>query len=724
MEFKKLFLLAGLIISFLSVSSFFSSCTDDNNNGKKPDIDDPFKPDLGTKVKTTVHGFITDEEGEPIEGANITANDKVATSDNFGYFEIPNVDLVKDAAFVKVKKAGYFDGGRTWQATEEAEQLVRIKLLPKTIAGSVSAAEGGAVTSSQGVKLSFPKDAVVTSIGEAYTGRVNIAVQWLDPADQETAVAMPGNFTTYDTKGELIGTANYGIGAIELLDDSGNLLQVAPDKEIKVTVPISADLLANAPDKISTSSFDETRGVWTEEGVADKVGNEYVGNLRHFSWWQWTLPLGTRKYGVTCRFVDEDGNPVKNLWVKIRSRENGYCGYDMTDNQGRVTGGVPGDSYYTMDVTSSISKYMIVMELKFEVKKDRLDMGTHVIPGPKKIRIEGKILNCDGTPATGKAFIQLAGFKEGYDIHSIFTTLDGKFGLNFYTQEAQKINFFLSSIALHQYQLTVPIGTHVIGIPPFVNECRDAIIKGTLKTCEKEHKDYNDGGYAVFVSEHRSIQSFIVNNSYTLKYQIPYDHPNEKGTLTIYDRGGNAKHRTEVWSKLGEYNVPEFNAITPIKVSGTVVDCNNKPVVSGTIEMVSQYYNTTVPIVNGVYNFELKEPESCQDEDITLIVIDDETLTMQETQTKISLGNNTIPLITVCDPSGMQMTNHIIVNYEGKTYKLRRSMHGYAALDENIIELVSAEDHYSDRAMVLRWNTSSVTTGTFNINDTSIYTSS
>src|ERR1700712_4991214 len=88
--------------------------------------------DLTTKINTSVSGFVTDENNLPAPGAAVIAGSGSATTDQFGYFEIKNVQLVKNAAFVVVNKTGYFKGIKTWIATEGHTAFFRIKLLPKT----------------------------------------------------------------------------------------------------------------------------------------------------------------------------------------------------------------------------------------------------------------------------------------------------------------------------------------------------------------------------------------------------------------------------------------------------------------------------------------------------------------------------------------------------------------------------------------------------------------
>ena len=134
------------------------------------------------KIVTTVSGFVTDENNLPVQAATVNGGVKTATTDAYGYFEIKSVELRKSAAFITVNKAGYFKGIKTWIAAEGKAGFFRIRLLPKTNAGSISGTAGGDVILTGGMKISFPANAIVNATtGIAYTGVVSVKAQWINP---------------------------------------------------------------------------------------------------------------------------------------------------------------------------------------------------------------------------------------------------------------------------------------------------------------------------------------------------------------------------------------------------------------------------------------------------------------------------------------------------------------------------------------------------------------
>src|SRR5689334_11609741 len=66
--------------------------------------------DLTTKIASSVSGFVTDETDAAVQGATVQAGSSTTTTDKYGYFEITNAQVVKNAAVVTVIKPGYFKG--------------------------------------------------------------------------------------------------------------------------------------------------------------------------------------------------------------------------------------------------------------------------------------------------------------------------------------------------------------------------------------------------------------------------------------------------------------------------------------------------------------------------------------------------------------------------------------------------------------------------------------
>ena len=188
---KNLFQPIILVFSLM----FFISCQKEiSDTNPLPTEPTNELPDLSTKVSSSVSGFVTDENDAPLLGAIVTMGAGSFTTDKYGYFEIKNKDVVKNAAVVTVSMNGYFKGIKTYIAEAGKSAFFRIKLIPKTTAGTFSATAGGEVTLTGGLKISFPSDAIaVAANGTAYTGTVNVAASWINPTATDLSRIMPGD---------------------------------------------------------------------------------------------------------------------------------------------------------------------------------------------------------------------------------------------------------------------------------------------------------------------------------------------------------------------------------------------------------------------------------------------------------------------------------------------------------------------------------------------------
>ncbi len=352
--------------------------------------------DLSTKVSSSVSGFVTDENDAPVIGATVQVGTNRSSTDKYGYFEAKNISVVKNAAFVTVSKHGYFKGIKTWMATDGKGVFFRIKLIPKTNVGNINAAAGGNVTLSNGLSISLPAGAVVNAAtNAAYTGAVNVAAYWIDPVSSELNKIMPGDLRGVSAEGSLKLLRSYGMAAVELTGASGELLQVASGKTATLKVYIPATLLASAPATIPLWYFDESNGLWKEQGSAVKTGSTYVGQVSHFSFWNYDTPADY--VGLGFDVYDQSGNPVLFAWVKITVVGTNNIAYGWTNLSGQVFGSVPGNSQLQIDIYPSymcggtIAYSQIITTTNVDVS-----LGIITLPlGPTQARVTGTLVDCN-----------------------------------------------------------------------------------------------------------------------------------------------------------------------------------------------------------------------------------------------------------------------------------------------------------------------------------------
>lgn len=382
----------------------FFSCRKDNTLTN----DGPITvPDFTTKVTVgNVSGFVTNENNNAVQGATVKIGGSTITTDEYGYFEANNVLVVKQAATVTVTQPRYFKGIKTFMAEEGKGAFFRIKLLPKIIAGTVNAASGGTVNTTTGVKIVFPADAIVNAAtSSTYSGTVNVAATWLDPTSPELNSIMPGDLRGIDAGNTLKLLTTYGMVAVELSGSSGEKLQLAAGKKANLTFPIPSSILSTAPATIPLWSFDEEKGLWKEEGAATKTGNNYVGDVGHFSFWNCDVPGNSVQFGVT--FINSAGNPIPGLYVKLSLLDNPTNhSWGITSPNGYVGGAVFANQQIRMDVFGANPAICntVIYSQTFSTSNTNISLGQIAInTNTLLVNISGTVSNCSNTAVTSGA---------------------------------------------------------------------------------------------------------------------------------------------------------------------------------------------------------------------------------------------------------------------------------------------------------------------------------
>ncbi len=384
---------------------FFLSCQKDLSND---DGTNPGQPaDLTTKVNSSVSGFVTDENNVAVLGANVSVGGFNTTTDKYGFFEVRNVQVVKNAAMVTVNQPGYFKGIKTYIATENKAAFFRIKLIPKTNVGTINGVSGGNVTLSNGLIIALPANGVITvGSGGAYTGTVNVAAHWLNPVAADLNETMPGDLRGIATDGTLKSLTTYGMAAVELTGASGELLQIATGKKATLTLTIPPSIMGTAPATIPLWSFDETNGLWKQEGEATKTGNTYVGEVSHFSFWNCDVP--NNYVQVNCTVKDNAGNPIPYALVKISVVGTTNAAYGHTDSSGYVGGAVPPNANLLLEVFTSYNCTTPVYSQNFATTNVNLSLGVLTVTTSSAIAtISGTVTNCTNNPVTDGYIIMM-----------------------------------------------------------------------------------------------------------------------------------------------------------------------------------------------------------------------------------------------------------------------------------------------------------------------------
>jgi uncharacterized protein (TIGR02145 family) len=287
------------------------------------------------KVITTITGIVTNETGQFLQGVSVTVGDKSVFTDKEGLFLFENIEVPENRYYIKATLNNYFESGSGGIAVKDGVTTLLIKLMsmgtPKDV--SATAASTNAIG---GTTLKFDAGSFVNQNGNPLTsGTVRVYARSLNPGNTNFSEMVPGgdlNSTMPD--GSPATLVSYGMVGVELRDANNNELKLANGKQAEIRFPIASSQLSTAPAEIPLLSMDPETGVWKQEGVATKVGSEYVGKVGHFSWWNCDVSMFNCR--IRGRVVDCDGKPLAGIMVLVNGQYT-----RITDVNGYYSGMVP-----------------------------------------------------------------------------------------------------------------------------------------------------------------------------------------------------------------------------------------------------------------------------------------------------------------------------------------------------------------------------------------------
>lgn len=352
---------------------------------------------LPSPIIATLQGNILDEGGQPAPGVQITVGSKISITNATGYFRIINAALDKNASLIIAEKQGYFKGYRTFNATSGVNQIV-IKLMKKTLTGSVDATSGGDIALSNGSKISLPAHGIIKgSNGLPYSGSVNVYARYIDPTASDINQIIPGSFMANDKNNKRVSLVSFGMLAIELESASGEKLQIAKDNTAKLTMSIPSSVQSSAPSTISLWYVDEKTGLWTEEGSAIKSGNNYIGEVKHFTFWN--CDYSRPAIILSMNIQNSKGLPLIYTSVKVVDDTSGYA-YGYTDSLGEVSGLVPANVGLVLQVLDECGSVIYSQNIGPFTQNTNLGAIKVGNSTASIVKVEGTLFDCNNAPVS------------------------------------------------------------------------------------------------------------------------------------------------------------------------------------------------------------------------------------------------------------------------------------------------------------------------------------
>lgn len=385
---KRLSILCSLALSLC----MFQSCKLEEN--EQPSVK-PSKPELvvnGEMKNVLLSGIVKDTEGNPVADVTVSTGSSVATTNASGLFSFSKVDVVANRSVVRFTKSGYFDVVRSVEVENEDNWNVVICKKDNSEFSSKATYASSAPKDLEAAKMkvSLEQDGYVTdATGKAFFGEVNAEMVYLDPNNENFSDMMPGgDLAAVRTDGSESQLVSYGMTAVNLTDNNGNKLQLKDGQPATLSFPIPEGMTENPPSTIPLWSFNESTGLWEEEGEATLVGDVYVGQVHHFSWWNLDYP---NEQGTVEGYVkDASGNPVKGITLHIGQVTT------TTDSKGYYKQAVPANTDFEIVIRSAdYGNYKNVHPV-FVSGLDKKETRRVDITLPTLYTVSGRIVNNSG----------------------------------------------------------------------------------------------------------------------------------------------------------------------------------------------------------------------------------------------------------------------------------------------------------------------------------------
>ena len=354
----------------------------------------PPNPEVGMNVQGSVMGIVIDENGLAVSEATVTFGNLTENTDQFGVFQFNDQTMHSGGTYIKVEKDGYFHGSRKFYPVANATSRVTIELMQMVEIVSFASSAGEKVQF-EGVEIAFGNNSIMREDGSDYDGNVKVFAKYLDPTLIETLDQMPGDLTANNSSDERVVLTTYGMLAVELRDDSGNELQIKEGSQADIVMPVPSEILNSAPATIPLWHFDEDLGSWVEEGQATLVNGEYVGQVSHFSFWNYDVPSNFIHLSGSIFNI---GVPAQGLLVKITNTDNNTNGTGYTNNLGVFGGYVPKGVTLTLEVYDQCGNLIYTTTVgpyEEDVVLDPFNLAVTAL----QVTISGTVSSCDGEPS-------------------------------------------------------------------------------------------------------------------------------------------------------------------------------------------------------------------------------------------------------------------------------------------------------------------------------------
>ena len=345
-------------------------------------------------IKTSIRGKVLDESGNPLANARVRVANSETLSDGEGAFVFNEIEVNKAGNIVKVSVEGYFDGAAHSNFTSEGSSYVQVRMMKKSNPVSFDNTAGGTIQTTDGMELSITPGAVIYPNGNIYNGTVRAFTRWISPNDPALGDIMPGALQTRDEDGNLLALATYGMAAIELETPDGEPLQLDPDSQSELRMPIPSDLLPNAPEEIPLWYYDMEEEQWLNKGICTKEGNYYACQYISGSGY-WNCDVSLPAICLSGQIFNADSTFACYMKVIVEDLTDNFIYWGYTDSVGYFCGSVPRAAFLRIYIVDHCDSTLYTADIgPYSTNFQLDDIHLDEVVESFVINITGTVMHC------------------------------------------------------------------------------------------------------------------------------------------------------------------------------------------------------------------------------------------------------------------------------------------------------------------------------------------
>ncbi|HQW03431.1 MAG TPA: hypothetical protein PLR30_13185 [Saprospiraceae bacterium] len=433
------------IIPFGLLVIFLCGCTHDNDLFSP----DPLFPTQAIfRAPLFIEVFTT--EGLRVSNAKVVLGSTKGNTDANGFLFWPEA-TVSESAYLTVEKEGYFHASRRFYPSPGAASYIRIILLSDSRIAFFNSTDGAVLPIEDKATIRFPQHGYELENGDVYEGIVVVSAKVIAADDPDLSIKMPGDLVGLNADNTLGALGSMGMMAVAMKTPDGDKLNFANGIEATFEMNIPSALADLAPLSIPLWYFDEIDGVWREEGIATKTGDRYVGQVKHFSFWNYDAWFPAIKWGASFDFGSNRGAASQvEVCITIISMNTTKCA--LTNEEGIVCGLVAANELLLMEVKGECGESIYTEEIGPFSDATMLGPISITTPGKLVTSVAGNTVSCDGVPVTdGFAKVTIGGKSQ----YAILNEIAGDFQTTFLTCVEDSIHIIVADARLNK--VSVPM---------------------------------------------------------------------------------------------------------------------------------------------------------------------------------------------------------------------------------------------------------------------------